>query len=245
MSKQFQDRVLVNKFQSFTEDLGNGVQLDMVAIPGGRFVMGSSEGEGSDCEKPQHEVTVSPYFISKYPVTQAQYERVMGINYSDSLAANLPVAWVSWDDTVDFCQRLSRQTGREYRLPSEAEWEYACRAGTTTPYYFGKKKVEYFVNYGRQEIIPVGLLPPNNFGLYDMCGNVWEWCQDDWHDSYEGAPNDGSVWGSDNSFMKVLRGGSVLYGSSDCRSACRAGDEHFDHDFVIGFRVVCSLSRPT
>jgi formylglycine-generating enzyme required for sulfatase activity len=149
--------------------------------------------------------------FGKYPVTQAQYEAVMGNN--PSLFQNNPqnpVEKVSWNDAQAFCQKLSQITGKTYRLPTEAEWEYACRAGTTTPFYFGETITGELSNYDasntyageakgeyRQQTTPVGQFPPNAFGLYDMLGNVWEWCQDDYHPNYQGALTDGSAWISD------------------------------------------------
>lgn len=217
----------------FVEDLGNGVTLEMVQIPGGTFKMGSPEGEVGRWknESPLHQVTVPGFFMGRYEVTQAQYQAIMGTNPSSFKGEKLPVERVSWDDAVEFCQKLSQKTGRTYRLPSEAEWEYACRAGTTTPFYFGEtittdlanyrgtdwdyRGTVYSGNYGqgpkgtyRQKTTPVGSFPPNAFGLYDMHGNVLERCQDDEHYNYNGAPTDGRAWVNDNPDNKLLRGGS-------------------------------------
>ncbi|WP_442949554.1 formylglycine-generating enzyme family protein [Nostoc sp.] len=173
----------------FVEDLGNGVTLEMVQIPGGTFTMGSPEGEAEreSNESPQRQVKVPGFFIGKYEVTQAQYQAIIGTNPSNLKGEKRPVEQVSWDDAVEFCKKLSQKTGKTYRLPSEAEWEYACRAGTTTPFYFGETITTDLVNhdgnylYGsapkgehRQQTTDVGKFPPNSFGLYDMCGNVWE-----------------------------------------------------------------------
>jgi formylglycine-generating enzyme required for sulfatase activity len=194
-----------------TEDLGKGVILEMVYIPGGTFMMGSSEYSS---EKPQHKVTIQPFYMSKYPVTQAQWEAVMGNNPSWFKGENRPVENVSWHEAVAFCQRLSEMTGKRYGLPSEAQWEYGCRAGTTTPFCFGETITTDLANYNRGETTDVGSFPPNAFGLYDMHGNVWEWCADPWHENYEGAPSDGRVW-EKGLFAKLfgenrlsLRGGS-------------------------------------
>ena len=188
--------------QYFTEDLGNGVTLDMVYIPGGTFMMGSpeSEKERRDGERPQHRVTVPAFFMAKYLVTQQQWKAVMGNNLSHFKGANRPVERVSWNDAVKFCQKLSQKTGRDYLLPSEAEWEYACRARTSTPFYLGETITTDLANYNgnytygnepkgkyRGETTDVGIFPPNAFGLYDMHGNVWEWCADYWHENYNGA----------------------------------------------------------
>jgi len=238
----------------FLEDLGGGVELEMVSIPGGSFLMGSPEGEKERTtrESPQHRVNVPPFFLGRYPVTQQQYEAVMGNNPSRFKGAKRPVEQVSWNDATKFCQRLSQKTGKIYRLPSEAEWEYACRAGTTTPFYFGPTITTDLVNYNgnetyssaskgvyREKTTDVGSFPPNAFGLYDMHGNVWEWCQDVWHDNYNGAPTDGSAWesGGDSS-RRLLRGGSWYYFPRNCRCAFRVrlyADLRLNH---LGFRVV-------
>jgi len=238
--------------EMFAEDLGDGVQLEMVSIPGGSFMMGSPEDEeGRDgSESPQHKVNIPPFFLGRYSVTQQQYEAVMGYNPSYFKGANRPVEMINWNQATEFCQRLSQKTGRQYRLPSEAEWEYACRAGTTTPFCFGETITTDLANYYgkktygsapegvfRRQTTDVGSFPPNAFGLYDMHGNVWEWCQDVWHGNYNGAPTDGSAWesGGDSAF-RVLRGGSWLFES--CRCADRflrhaSGSYHYD----VGFRV--------
>ncbi|AUT00516.1 peptidase C14 [Nostoc sp. CENA543] len=248
----------------FAEDLGNGVKLEMVQIPGGTFMMGSPEGEGHDNEKPQHQVTVPGFFMGKYPVTQEQYQAVMGgSNILQKIIGNKnnpsyfkgdkrPVEQVSWDDAVEFCQKLSQKTGKTYRLPSEAEWEYACRAGTTTPFYFGETITTDLVNYDgnypygaatkgkyRKETTNVGIFSPNAFGLYDMCGNIWEWCQDVYNNGYQGAPTDSSAWlaGSNNN-IKLLRGGSWNNNARNCRSANRNRNARANRNNNVGFRVV-------
>jgi len=241
------------------EDLGNGVTLDMVAIPGGTFMMGSPETEKErfSSESPQHSVTVPAFFMAKYPVTQAQWQAVMGNNPSNFKGANRPVESVSWNQAVAFCQKLSQITGKNYRLPSEAEWEYACRAGTTTPFYFGETITTDLANYDgnytygngpkgvfRRETTDVGSFPPNAFGLYDMHGNVWEWCADHWHENYNGAPTDGSAWTSrGNSNLRLLRGGGCYDDPGFCRSARRGylGPGIRNHN--IGFRIGISLPR--
>ena len=170
-----------------------------------------------------------------------------------------PVECVNWHQVVEFCKRLSKLTGRNYRLPSEAEWEYACRAGTTTPFYFGETITSELVNYRgnytygdgpkreyREQTTPVGQFPANAFGLYDMHGNVWEWCADDRHDNYVGAPTDGSAWGDKNPTKSYtrLRGGSWNDNPGICRSAIRIFYSRRDvHSYVIGFRLVCDGGR--
>ncbi len=233
--------------QYIAENLNNSIKLEMVYVPGGTFAMGSPEGEERTSEKPQHEVTVPSFFMGKYPITQAQYQQVMGKNPSYFKGDERPVEGVSWDDAVEFCQRLSQQTGKEYRLPTEAEWEYACRAGTTTPYYFGKTITDKLANYDENvgETTSVGQFSPNAFGLYDMHGNVWEWCEDNWHGYYEGAPTDGSAWLSGKNSIKVIRGGSWYDLPENCRSASRDDTSRDIRSPFIGFPVVCVVSRTT
>jgi formylglycine-generating enzyme required for sulfatase activity len=244
----------------FTEDLGNGVTLEMVEIPGGTFIMGSPENEAERCsdESPQHQVTVPSFYMGKYELTQAQYQAITGTNPSNFKGDNRPVERVSWNDAVAFCEKLSQKTGKKYRLPSEAEWEYACRAGTTTPFYFGESitpdLVNYYGNYTyastpkrkyRQQTTDVGTFPPNSFGLYDMHGNVWEWCQDDYQKNYINAPTDGSALTSPSVSHKTLRGGSWYINPGYCRSAYRGSlNLGYDLDY-IGFRVVCSGAART
>jgi formylglycine-generating enzyme required for sulfatase activity len=264
----------------YQEPLGEGIEpLTMVAIPGGEFLMGSppNEKDSFKDERPQHEVTVSNFFMGKYPITQAQWRAVASrkdlkvekdldpdpSHFKDrggsSTRRDRPVEQVNWYDAVEFCARLSKLTGREYRLPSEAEWEYACRAGTTTPFYFGETITGELANYDasktyaeeamgeyREETTPVGQFPPNAFGLYDMHGNVWEWCADTWHSNYDGAPTDGSAWtekGNDN--RSPLRGGSWFSLPNNCRSASRNASKS-RRDCIgnyDGFRVVCGAGR--
>ncbi|MGE5656003.1 MAG: SUMF1/EgtB/PvdO family nonheme iron enzyme, partial [Actinomycetota bacterium] len=246
------------KAEFYQENLGKGVSLEMVAIPGGTFLMGSPETEAEryDNEGPQNEVKIPPFFMGKYPVTQAQWQAVMGNNPSKFQGVNRPVEQVSWKEATEFCRKLSQRTGRNYKLPSEAEWEYACRAGTTTPFYFGETMTTDLVNYNgnypcasapkgiyREQTTEVGSFPPNGFGLFDMHGNVWEWCQDTWHENYNGAPTDGSAWetGGDSQY-RLLRGGSWNSYPADCRSAFRyhyAPDVRYD---PFGFRLVCAVA---
>ncbi|MFG6100489.1 SUMF1/EgtB/PvdO family nonheme iron enzyme [Leptothoe sp. ISB3NOV94-8A] len=232
--------------------LGNGVILELVSVPGGSFLMGSPDGEGCDDEKPRHEVTVQPFLMGKYPVTQAQWKAVAALpkverdldpDLSDLKGDNRPVECVSWDDAVEFCKRLSKITGRDCRLPSEAEWEYACRAGTTTPYYFGDTLTSVQANYQESETTDVGRYAANAWGFHDMHGNVYEWCLDHWHESYERAPTDASAWtkGGDSS-RRVLRGGSWLNDPDLCRSAKRHWLASVDSYIYYGFRVVCASS---
>ncbi|MDE5086288.1 MAG: SUMF1/EgtB/PvdO family nonheme iron enzyme [Trichodesmium sp. St16_bin2-tuft] len=265
------------------EDLGNGIKLEMVYIPEGSFLMGSPESEEdrNDSESPQHDVTVSAFFMGKYPVTQGQWKAIASrtdlkvILYLDPDPSHFkepyqnidrwrrPVEDVSWYQAVEFCARLSKLTGRNYRLPSEAEWEYACRAGTTTPFYFGETINTDLANYSgtdyekwsgsygkgpkgvyREQTTPVGEFPANAFGLYDMHGNIWEWCADEWHDNYNGAPIDGSIWLNGNQDGSPLRGGSWVNYPNTCRSAIRNYYvRRDDYDDPSGFRVVCDGRR--
>jgi formylglycine-generating enzyme required for sulfatase activity len=251
--------------QYFSQDLDNDITLEMIAIPGGTFLMGSPQDEKDsyDDERPQHEVNVPTFFMGKYPITQTQWRAIaatakididLETNPSEFKGDELPVESVNWYQATEFCKRLSRETKREYRLPSEAEWEYACRAGTTTPFYFGETITGELANYNtnktyveeyRNETTPVGQFPPNAFGLYDMYGNVWEWCADTWHDNYDGAPTDGSAWienGDDN--RSPLRGGAWYTFPYRCRSAHRNIDaRRYSRSFLYGFRVVCSAER--
>jgi len=248
----------------FAEDLGNGVVLEMVKIPSGTFQMGSPEGQGDGNEKPQHAVTVPAFAMGKYPVTQAQWRAVadlpqveiaLNADPSNFKGDSRPVEQVSWDEAVEFCQRLSRVSGHLYHLPSEAEWEYACRAGTTTEFYFGEtltpKLARCKANLGMAlitlfagETVSVGSYLPNTFGLYDMHGNVREWCADPWHGNYQDASTDGSVWttNGDNE-IRVIRGGSWSYFPVICRSAYRDSFNPRATYNVTGFRVVCSSPR--
>jgi len=259
----------------FIEDLENGVQLEMVAIPGGKFIMGApiDELQSGDDERPQHQVTVPGFFMGKYPVTQAQWRvvsvfpqvnRELNPDPSRFKGDNRPVERVSWYDAVEFCDRLSLYTKREYRLPSEAEWEYGCRGGTTTPFHFGETITTEVANYDGNYIYGKGVKGEcrakttevgkfglgNEYGLHDMHGNIHEWCLDDWHNSYEGAPKDGRAWTRNENLSQkegnaVLRGGSLFIPPWDCRSASRDSLMRVQRGYInyynyyIGFRVVC------
>jgi formylglycine-generating enzyme required for sulfatase activity len=166
----------------------------------------------------------------------------LNANPSNFKGANRPVEKVSWYDAEEFCARLSRKTGKTYRLPSEAEWEYGCRGTTTTPSHFGETITPEIANYGNnhQGTTPVGNFPANAFGLHDMHGNVWEWCADNWHGNYQNAPNDASIWlSSDGS--RVLRGGSWITNPRSCRSAYRSRIDPGYRNDSLGFRAVCSV----
>jgi formylglycine-generating enzyme required for sulfatase activity len=235
------------KLTLFTENLPKGITLEMVGLPAGKFLMGSPDNDSSvyNNQKPQHLVKVNSFAIGKYPITQAQYEAVMGTNPSRfKNNPQNPVESVSWNDAQAFCQKLSQITGKTYRLPTEAEWEYACRAGTTTRYYFGdyaNQLGDYAWDEGNSQDTthPVGQKKPNAWGLYDMSGNVWEWCEDNWHDSYKNAPSDGSAWLTNDNNHKLLRGGSWYYHPDNCRSATRYFFFRSVRISFSGFRVVC------
>jgi len=255
------------------EELAEGVNLELMEIPGGKFLMGSpkTELDRFEWESPQHPVTVPKFYMGKYPITQKQWREVakweqiekelepdpsyFKDDYEGIDRWTRPVERISWSDAKEFCARLSQKTGREYRLPTEAEWEYACRAGTTTPFHFGETITADLANYDgdsvygdgvkgkyRQQTTPVGYFKvANNFGLYDMHGNVWEWCEDSWHDNYKNAPIDGSAWIGQDTASKIQRGGSWNYYTGYCRSASR-NFNFFDND-INGFRVVRVASR--
>jgi formylglycine-generating enzyme required for sulfatase activity len=242
------------QINTFIEDLGGGLTLELVKIPAGEFMMGAPAGEleHDDDESSQHRVVVPSFYMGRFVVTQAQWQAVMGTNPSRFKGEKNPVESVSWHDAQEFCKKLSEQTGRQYRLPSEAEWEYACRAGTTTPFHFGETMMTELANYDgnytygsgikgeyREKTTPVGSFPANGFGLCDMHGNVYEWCEDIWHDNYKGAPTDGSAWvtGGDSD-CRLLRVGSWFFYPEFCRSAGRGRDDPDYGDYNYGFRLV-------
>jgi len=231
---------------------------EMVVIPAGSFLMGSPPDPeqdpfsnakpvkiGEDNEKPQHRVTIQSFAIGKYEVTQEQWHAVMGDNPSKNKGRTLPVENVSWGDAQSFVQKLSRKTGKKYRLPSEAEWEYSVRGGSTTTYPWGNSDAELHVyawfNAIANATNHVGLKKPNQFGLYDMLGNVWEWTQDCWNANYNGSPTDGSAWVNGNCSLRVLRGGSWLYLPLDLRSASRNRSAIAGRLSSNGFRVAKDL----
>jgi formylglycine-generating enzyme required for sulfatase activity len=229
--------VTQNLGEAFTENL-NGVELKMVRVPGGAFLMGSppnEEGRYGD-EDPQHRVTVPSFYIGKHEVTHAQWRMVAGLpkvfvdldpDPAHFKGDDLPVERVSYWEAREFCTRLSRLTGKTCRLPSEAEWEYACRAGTTGAYAGNLDAMAWYSNNSGGGTHPVGQKQPNAFGLYDMRGNVWEWCEDVWHSDYNRAPTDGSAWLSgEDSSSRTLRGGSWYVDSWVGRFAVRYRDSH-------------------
>ena len=254
----------VSRFTSqaycFTEKLNNDLTLEMIYIPKGNFLMGSPKSEGRDSKaKPQHLVAIKPFLISKHPITKAHWETIVPLQdgfQGEHLDLEQPIVQISWHDAVEFCIQLSQRTERSYRLPTEAEWEYACRAGTTTPFHFGETITSDLANFdgsrtyrselkgvNRAKSLKVGSFQySNTFGLYDMHGNVWEWCQDDWHNNYAGAPITGEAWiDGERSFQRVIRGGSYESHPSKCRSAYRQIADANHKSNNTGFRVVLQL----
>jgi formylglycine-generating enzyme required for sulfatase activity/tRNA A-37 threonylcarbamoyl transferase component Bud32 len=260
------NRINVNsgKADFYEELIGSGTVIEMVSIPSGNCSIGSPKDEGDSDEKPQHQVTLKSFYLGKFPVTQAQWIAVAMLPEIKTFlnpeparfkGANRPIENVSWYEAMEFCDRLSRKTGKNYRLPSEAEWEYACRAGTVTPFHFGETITSELANYNgtssyaqapkgiyRFQTTDVGSFKPNAFGLYDLHGNVWEWCADSWHNNYNGAPADGTIWesGGDRS-LKLLRGGSWNDHPPNCRSACRLRYQPDCKASIVGFRVAVSV----
>ena len=223
-------------------DLSKGVNLEMVLIPAGKFMMGSPELEvGRKSDETQHEVTLSrPFYMGKYEVTQEQWQAVMGNNPSRTKGAKLPVTNVSWNDCQDYIKKLNAKTNGGYRLPSEAEWEYACRAGSKTAYAFGDSITKSDVSFGKDSTMVVGSYKNNFFGLYDMHGNVLEFCQD-WFEPYPvGSETDPQ--GPPMGQAKVVRGGSYHKNTNPLftRSAMRfgAGRSPSNSDIDLGFRLV-------
>lgn len=232
-------------------ELVNGASIDMVFIPGGAFQMGSNNGD--DDEKPVHRIKIDDFYIGKYEVSQLQWQALMGSNPSSFKGNNLPIERVSWNDAQEFIQKLNDKTGKHYRLPTEAEWEYACRSGTSTPFNTGQNlsasQANYDGNYPyngaakgiyRESTTPVGSFRPNSFGLYDMHGNVWEWCSD-WFDSgyYAKSPPNNPT-GSATGSIRVLRGGSWYDFAQNCRTANRDYDSPGNRYDALGFRLVSS-----
>jgi formylglycine-generating enzyme required for sulfatase activity len=253
--------------QYFREQLGQEIEIDMILVPGGKFLMGSPETEAKryDSESPQHPVTIKSFLLGRYPVTQEQWQIVaetykhvnikdLNPQPSEFTGAERPVENVNWYEAKEYCDRLANHTKRPYRLPTEAEWEYACRAGTTTPFYFGSTLSTELANYDgnytygngvegeyREQSTPVDNFKiANAWGLSDMHGNVWEWCEDHWHDNYNSAPENGSPWLTDDvETARILRGGSWDFYPQSCRSAYRYFINPAGRGNFIGFRLAC------
>ncbi len=223
-------------------------KTELVTVPGGAFMMGSNDTEAFDDEKLIHEVTLQPFAIGKYPVTQALWEAIMGTNPSHFKGKHRPVENVSWEDTQLFLEKLNQDErlvpDQQFRLPSEAEWEYAARGVNFSQgyQYAGSVKLEevgWYTDNSHSETKPVGLKAPNELDIYDMSGNVREWCADQWHNTYKGAPNDNTAWvDRDIGAYRVFCGGGWLNDARYCRATCRNGDNPSDRLNYIGFRVV-------
>ncbi len=227
----------------------------MVVVPAGKFMMGSADGVGLDTEHPQHEVTIAkPFAVSKYEVTLAEWDACVAAGVCPATSDTgwgrdkRPAINASWDDAQQYVAWLSRHTGKAYRLPSEAEWEYAARAGTTTVYSFGDDAAalgDYAWNKGNSESMthPVGEKKPNAFGLYDVHGNVWEWVEDRSHPNYDGAPSDGSAWTYGQTSDHLMRGGDFFFDPTYLRSAQRYMLPSNFRNYSVGFRVARTLDQ--
>ena len=244
-----------NLNKELTLDLGSGVKMELLLIPAGEFLMGSPANRKAfwNDEGPQHRVTITkPYYLGKYEVTQAQWQVVMGSNPSNfSGCPDCPVEQVSWDDCQAYCKKLSAKTGRTIRLPTEAEWEYACRAGTVTPFHTGPTISTAQANYNgnfpygsgskgeyRQRTTKVGSFSPNGFGLYDMHGNVWEWCQDWYGEKYYGSSPGTDPSGPTTGSWRVIRGGAWYDLASGCQTTDRNNITAASRLSYYGFRLV-------
>jgi formylglycine-generating enzyme required for sulfatase activity len=219
----------------------------MIVIPAGTFAMGTKDDPFADPppnsrEQPQRTVSINAFAFGKYEITQEQWYAVIGTMPSHFKGRTLPVEQVSWNDAQEFISKLSAKTGKKYRLPSEAESEYAARAGSQTAYSFGDDARElaryaWFEGNSGEQTHPVGEKPPNPFGLYDLHGNVWEWTEDCWSENYSSAPTEGSAWTTGNCSQRVMRGGSWLSYAKDLRSAFRVRSAVSVGDGGGGFRV--------
>lgn len=262
-------QTLPREATTFTEDLGHGVTLDMVRVPGGTFMMGSvgNEDGADEDEPPPREVSVPTFWMGKTVITRSQWNALSHLTQSTQALPtdlesplelpNRPMESVCWTEAVKYCQWLSQHTERTYQLPSRALWEYACRAGTTTPFAFGETLTPALANYNgnyaydqgpkgdyRQQTTDVGSFPPNPFGLYDMHGNVWEWCLDDWHDVHKETSAEASIKKLSGQ-KKYLKGGAWSCQPANCRSAYCLKDPLHNRVDDVGFRVVCLSTKLT
>ncbi|MDR1951627.1 MAG: formylglycine-generating enzyme family protein [Bacteroidales bacterium] len=222
----------------------NTTELEMIFVEGGTFLMGCTEEQGSDCsadERPAHSVTLNSFSIGKYPITQGQWRALMGKTRSQSPKGdNYPIETVSWLDAQKFIQRLNAATGKQYRLPTEAEWEYAARGGNKSRgyKYSGSNtmnEVGWFANNSKNRTRQVGLKLPNELGIHDMSGNTWEWCEDR-YGNYPASPQNNPT-GPLSGIHRVLRGGGYNYDAQGCRVSCRYARPSEYHDGLTGFRV--------
>ena len=237
------------------QHLPDDVYLDLALIPAGSFLMGNHLPGGYKDEKPQHYVHLNSFFMSVTGITQHQWKAVMGkLPPCRGKTLDHPVDRVSWIDAGNFCTKISRLTDKMYRLPSESEWEYACRAGSSAAFCYGNMITTDFCNYVgahsykggpegvyRHGPVPPGQFPPNKYGLYDMHGNLWEWCQDSWHDSYDGSPVDGEAWLNGGTEERVLRGGSWHDPPDLCRSSCRLKLMPSEGEDYTGVRIALTF----
>ena len=228
-------------------DLGNSISIELIYIEGGAFMMGDQESEWKD-EKPAHPVSISPFYLGKYPVKQEQWEAILGKNPSEFKGERKPVEMVSWDDiTNEFLPAIKDRTGNEFRLPTEAEWEFAARGGIRNMGYIYSgsdqlDQVGWYTENSGNETHSVGQLMANELGLFDMSGNVWEWCEDDWHENYDHAPKDGKAWvDNPRASKRVLRGGGCWGDAVFCRSANRDREYAIVPERHLGFRLALSL----
>jgi formylglycine-generating enzyme required for sulfatase activity len=245
--------VMEESLENLAVDLGGGVMLEMVLIPAGQFLMGSSDSDkdARGAEKPQHQVRITkPFYLGKYEVQQEQWEAVMGNNPSYFKGPKNPVEAVSWNDCQHFLDKLNKRQGNpagKFVLPTEAKWEYACRAGSKTRYCFGDdaSKLDEYAWYGKNsdgKTHPVGEKKPSAWGLYDMHGNVWEWCQDWYGDGYYAkSPTDDPTGPATGSY-RVIRGGSWISPAGGCRSAGRCRFLPGIRFYFLGFRVSLVLA---
>jgi formylglycine-generating enzyme required for sulfatase activity len=229
--------------ETLTVDLGGGVSIELLLIRPGSFLMGSEKGE--DNEKPVHKVTLTkPFYLGKFEVTQRQWQAVMGANPADFKGADNPVEMVSWEDCQAFLQKLAEKVpGRTFKLPTEAQWEYACRAGSNKEYSFGDDPAKlgdyaWYLDNSASKAHPVGQKKANAWGLYDMHGNVCEWCAD-WYDSTYPAGDATDPTGPTNGEARVLRGESWVGAATELRAANRVGTPAYYHNSHVGFRLVC------
>jgi len=235
----------LNELETYTETV-SGATIEMVRVPGGTFLMGSPDGEGNADEHPQHQVTVSSFYMGKYEVTQTQWRAVarlpkvkidLDADPSKFKGDNLPIEQLRWEEAMEFCDRLSKETGKTYRLPTEAEWEYACRASTTGKFAGDLDEMAWYYNKSDRGTHPVGTKRPNGFGLYDMHGNAWEWCMDWYSEKYYKRSPSVDPKGPSKGLSHVGRGGCWGLPARYCRSAFRFTATPGAYN-VLGFRLV-------
>jgi formylglycine-generating enzyme required for sulfatase activity len=228
-------------------DLSLKNKIPFIKVPPGKFQMGSVNELPYALETPVHKAVISESLsVAVYPVTQEQYQEIMGHNPAKFRhGKNLPVANVNWFDAKKFCQKLSGETGQLLRLPTETEWEYFCRAGSETEFFFGDDKKElvdyaWFEYNSNERTAPVGLKKPNDWGIHDIVGNVWEWCEDVWQSDYTGFPSDGSanLKNIEKQHQRSTRGGSWAMDAFRCRSSYRSHDWTDTKTEKLGFRIV-------